>query len=172
MKKSISFKSVSVLLISVLLLTFCLCGCGGAKDDENNPSKIAGKTETWGNITIVVPDGMTLEKGDLLDDNNKDALSLQDSKEVFRFIMVAIRDEESIDMGMEMTKEMNTDATFKDVEIKLDNGTFTGYAYTSEGVECIQLKGKIGDKFVQIGTDAFTSDDEILKGVLASIVLK
>ena len=62
-------KIIAVLM--VLMLTLSLCACGS--------SSLKGEEQTWGNISVFVPEGWNLTGGDLLDENDPDKLSLKDT---------------------------------------------------------------------------------------------
>ena len=177
MKKILKSKTMALLIVSVLSLTICLSGCGSSGDSNGtnggNTPKVAGETQTWGNLTVLVPEGMKLVGGDLLDENNQDALIIQANDDPLKFVSISIKDEETIDMGLEMTREMNTDCPITDItDLKLANGTFTGFSYVSYDITCVQLKGDLGGKFLQVGSNNFESNDEVFQGIIGSVVAK
>ena len=88
-------KTITILLTLAILFTLCACG----KKEEAAPGKesITGKTETYGCFSVLVPEGMELEPGDLLDSSNPDAFTVMDSEEAFRYILVSANDEIWID---------------------------------------------------------------------------
>lgn len=158
-------KFLAVLLATVLALGIVACG---SKGDSGSGSDVKGEKQTGGNITVLVPENMSLTQGDLLDKSNPDAVSISETKNALKYIQVFVKEETAIDDSMDMTREVNSECTFKDVTI----GNFSGYSYDSNGINCIQLKGKVGDKNVQIAAAYFDNDDEILKAVIDSVEIK
>ena len=160
-------KTITILLTIAMLFTLCACG----KKEEAAPGKesITGKTEIYGCFSVLVPEGMELEPGDLLDSSNPDAFTVRDSEEAFRYILVSANDEIWIDEGMDFTKELNDECEFVDCSLPLGNTTFTGFSYVSSGVDCLELKGCIDGVFLQVTAGLVKPTDGRLQAILESI---
>ena len=160
-------KTITILLTIAILFTLCACG----KKEEAAPGKesITGKTEIYGCFSVLVPDGMELEPGDLLDSSNPDAFTVRDSEEAFRYILVSANDEIWIDEGMDFTKELNDGCEFVDCSLPLGNTTFTGFSYVSSGVDCLELKGCLDGVFLQVTAGLVKPTDGRLQAILESI---
>lgn len=157
-------KFIAIALSVILVLS--LCACGGGKGGE-----VKGTTETWGNITILVPEKMKIVGGDLFDDQNPDALTVEYENDAFKYVIVSINDEESIDMGLDSTREWNSDEEFHDLTLNLPNGIWDGFWYTSFSTKCVGLKGRLSNGYVQISAAGIDPDSKLLEAILGSIVL-
>lgn len=166
-------------LFIAALMVFGLCACGSEEKTETNDEavqteekqELKGEETTWGNITLLLPDGMVLVEGSLGNDTDKNALTLQKDGDSFTYIMVSINEESFIDDGLNATKEFNSDCEFSDVSFELSNGTFSGFGYESYGYNMICLKGALSNGFVQITTCRFDKDDATLAAVLESLTI-
>lgn len=173
-------KIIALCLCVLMIAALCCCTAkapvstennGGAAQTEAAAPKVDGETQTHGNLTVFIPKGMNLVPGDMFDEENPDALTIQDENDAFNYVMVTIYDSDTIDSNMEMTKEFNEDCEFTDISKSLSNGSFTGFFYESWGTPCVNLKGELSGNYVQISAAGFEADSDAFIAILESIVV-
>ncbi len=151
-------KIIAVLM--VLMLTLSLCACGS--------SSLKGEEQTWGNISVFVPEGWNLTGGDLLDENDPDKLSLKDpDADSFTYVNVLIDTEENIDNNINATKEMNEGTS--DTTVKVGEAEWTGLTYESIGYKCGYLKHVAADKVYAVYFCGYATDDAAFQAILGSL---
>ena len=174
----------AALLLAAVLLVGTLAACGGGNNassqassqaaessqaSEPEASGVTGETQTWGNITLLVPEGMTLKGGSSIDPESKDALTLTLDENPAHYIMVTVVEPETAENSVATTKEMNEGST----EVYLSTGMgWNGVAYKYAGtMDCFQMYAKTGDgkKAVLVGAAWFAYDGDVASAVLNSI---
>ena len=83
------------LMMALVVTVFAACGDKkeGAEtaDNAGEAASAKGETQTWGNITIFVPDDYKLTGGDMFDAENPDKLTLNTkSDSSFEYVMVSL----------------------------------------------------------------------------------
>ena len=176
-------KYIALFLALIMVCSLCACGKKAAETTEEPAAaqtdaeaaadeaeaeatpEVVGETQTWGNITLFVPENMTLKGGDMFDEDNPDALTITDSSNPLKYIVVTIMEEADIDASMDMTREINAEAGLTDITV----GDFAGFIYNSNDYDCSSLKAALGDRFVMINACSFAADDAVLATVAESI---
>ena len=182
-------RGAALLLAAVLLVgTLAACGSGNnagsqassqtaessqaetsSQASEPEASGVTGETQTWGNITLLVPEGMTLKGGSSIDPESKDALTLTLDENPAHYIMVTVVEPETAENSVATTKEMNNGAS----EVFLSTGMgWNGVAYKyADTMDCFQMYAKTGDgkKAVLVGAAWFAYDGDVASAVLNSI---
>ena len=124
---------------------------------------VAGSVETWGNISVLVPEGMVLNGGSLTDKEDPNTLWVQDPNSMTPYFLISLYSEENAASSIETTKELN-DAL--DIDPFALNGVeWTGVDYDSGGLPCFQV---MGGGFL-VGSAGFGLDDDAALAVLASL---
>ena len=169
MRKLIKITAV-VMAILMCCAVFASCG-GGDSSSEGGKSSAAdtvkGKTETWGNITVLVPEGMTLKGGNILDKENPDVVNIAKDDNAMNYFLITVNDdEEGAKSGIDSTREMNEGA--KDTTFSA--GTeWKGVSYDYSGVAVLHVYGEVDGKIVVVQSYGFKSDEDITKSVLGSL---
>ena len=74
------FLKIMALALILALSVTALAACGGDSSADTGAADasdgVAGETQTWGNITVFVPEGYTLNGGDMFDENDPDKLTI------------------------------------------------------------------------------------------------
>lgn len=149
-----------------------LSSAAESSSNEKSEASQAANTadgETWGNITVFVPDGMTLTGGNALDAENPDVLTIKkNDNELNYFLITASDDEDSAKSGIESTREFNEGA--KDVSV--DAGTtWTGVTYEYFGTPAFHIYGTVDGRVAVIQSFGFAADSDETMSVLGSIKL-
>ena len=187
---STKFIKVGAITAAAILTVLCAAACQNGSDKKDDASS-AGQSSaaessaaessaaessaaessaaTWGNITVAVPDGMTLTGGNVLDANNPDVLTIKkDDNELNYFLVTAGDDESSAKAGIESTREFNEGA--KDVSV--DAGTtWTGVTYDYFDTPAFHIYGKVDGRVAVIQSFGFDVESDVAKSLLSSIKL-
>ena len=186
-------KLLSLLLVLMLLLALCACGgqaetqeaepaetaepAGTAESEEpaEEPSgaesdaeglsvpEVAGDEEAWGNISVLVPEGMVLNGGSLIDKEDPNTLWVQAPGSMTPYFLISLYSEENAAGSIQTTKEMNGAL---DLDPFTLNGTeWTGVDYDSSGLPCFQV---MGGGFL-VSSAGYAADDPVTLAVLASL---
>ena len=169
MRKLIKITAV-VMAILMCCAVFASCG-GGDSSSEGGKSSAAetvkGKTETWGNITVLVPEGMTLKGGSILDKEDPNVVNIAKDDNAMNYFLITVNDdEEGAKSGIDSTRELNEDA--KDVSFTA-GADWTGVSYDFSGTPMLHIYGKVDGKIVIIQSYGFKSDEDTTKSVLGSL---
>ncbi len=161
-----------VMMLTLVVTVFASCGDKKEGSDEGaSEASAKGETQTWGNITIFVPEGYTLNGGDMFDSENPDKLTLNKEGSSYDYVMISANfTEDNAVSSIDTTKEMNEGS--EDVEITAGANTWKGVAYNASGVDCISLYAKIGEGYVVLSSAGMSKDDATFKTVLESINVK
>ena len=155
-------KIISIAVIAMVGVAG-LSACGGSEGG----SSVSGQEQTWGNIKVFVPDGMTIKGGTAIDSENKDALSLTKADEPMSYINVSVVDAESAASNIQMTKDTNHGSDISD--LKAGDTTWSGVTYTFGEKECLQLSATIGDTTFMVMSYGYAHDDEMYTTILGSL---
>ncbi len=164
MKKTLK---VTAFVMALMLVIAAFASCGGGGDSAS----VSGKTETWGNITVLVPDGMKLTGGNILDKKNPDVVNIAKEDKATNYFLITISDDEnSAKSGIDSTRSMNKGC--EDITLEFDNGKWEGVAYDYSGMEVFQIYGKVGGRIAVVQSYGFGSDSETTKAILNSLEVK
>ncbi|MBQ7715276.1 MAG: hypothetical protein IJT70_05340 [Clostridia bacterium] len=171
MKKILKIFAV-VMVLALVVTVFAACGDKKEGTDEDGSADDAkGATQTWGNITIFVPEGYTLNGGDMFDKEDPDKLTLNKEGSSYDYVMVSANfTEDEATTSIDTTKSFNDGC--EDVEITAGANTWKGVAYNASGVDCISLYAQIGEGYVVLSSGGMSKDDATFKTILGSITVK
>lgn len=170
------------LLLAIAMLAAVIAACGEKKDDsksdasgstEETASAVAGKEQTWGEITVFVPDSMKMQGGNgAYDPDDKKTLWLHSNEAGTNYIEVTIVDsEDNAKTNLEGTKTMS--AEYKPADLSYvspaTNQTWTGVEYDALGYHCVSAYTVAGDKVYYIMSAGYTLDAGELPAVLDSL---
>lgn len=177
-------RGLALVLAAVLMLgTLAACGGNGgtsqAASSEAESSQeassqaapvVSGEEQTWGNFTLLVPEGMTLKGGSLIDPESEDSLTLTLDENEAHYIMMDVVAAETAEASIDATKEMNEGSE----DVTLSAGAdWKGCAYKYAGMmDCFQLYAAVGGKTVMVRSAWFAYDDDTVQAVLSSLQVK
>lgn len=166
MKRSVKVLGlILALILLVSLLSACDKGAAPAAAES-----VKGSVQTWGNISVFVPEGMTLTGGSLIDHDDPDALWIQLDENPMHYFLVNIVTQDVAISGVDTTKEMNSDT--KDVTLDLGGNTWTGVTYKYAGMsDCFQMWAPMNGKIALVQAAWYAYDGAEAKAVLQSIKL-
>ena len=186
-------KLLSLLLALMLMLALCACGgqaepqeaetaettepaeTAETEEPAGEPAEaetaaegldvpdVAGAEETWGNISVLVPDGMVLNGGSLIDKEDPNTLWVQDPDSMTPYFLISLYSEENAASSIETTKELNDGQDI--TPFALNGVEWTGVDYDSGGLPCFQV---MGGGFLVSGA-GYGLDDDAALAVLASL---
>ncbi len=170
MKKLIK---VTAAVMAVLMCCAVFAACGGNTDTTPSGNNLSAaepadvKTETWGNITVAVPDGMSLKGGSVVDEKDPDVVNISKDDNAMNYFLITINDDEdSVKDGIKMTREGNDGAK----DISFDAGeSWTGVSYDFSGTAVMQIYAEFNGRFAVVQSYGFTPDDDAAKSVLSSL---
>ena len=174
---SISFTALAMTMVSCGNESGSTSGTSTAKETEKetegtaSEASPAGKIETWGNLTVFVPEGFSLTGGSLLSKEDQNSLWIQLDANKSIYYLISIVAEDVAKNGVETTKEMN--AEYDPVDVKFTTGSieWTGVSYVYSGsTDCFYIYSNIDGKTVIVQAGWNTYDSEQTKTILASIV--
>ena len=149
---------ISALVMALLLIVGSLVACGGGG--------VTGETQTWGNITVLVPNGMTLKGGSILDEQDPNVVNISKTDDAMKYFLITIvADEESAKSNIDLTREINEGC--EDVSVEAGS-TWTGVKYQFLG-DVFQVYGKVGEKYVMCQSYGYAADSDTTKAILGSL---
>ena len=152
------------LIVSVVAVALASCGGNSEGGSDNAP---AGETQTWGNITVLVPDGMELKGGNILDENDPDVVNIHEKDNELHYFLITLGDsEDDAASSIEATKEYNEGA--EDYTIDIGGVKWTGVKYDYMG-PVFQAYGTVNGQIVMVQCYGFESDGATTTAVLQSI---
>lgn len=174
-------KRMILLLLAVCL---CLCACGGAgtarpSDEENQTQQdvlesagtddtpVELETMTWGDWTVGVPAGYTLEGGDFFDETDPRYFSVKKSD--FTFFDFKADGEEQIMNHYNYNKDTYTNEQ-KDVQGTFGGNEWTGFQYSDGwGGYGFEAYATVGGELIRVSAVGFAFDDATAGAVLSSL---
>ena len=165
------FTKITAVVMALLLCLAAFASCGGGDNGTSSGGgdngAVAGKTETWGNITVLVPEGMTLKGGNALDEKNPDVVNISKDDNAMNYFLITINDDEdSAKMGIDSTKEVNEGSK----DVSLEAGVkWTGVSYEFSGSPAFQVYGEFDGRFAVVQSFGFGADEDVTKSVLESL---
>ena len=178
------FGMIALLLAAMMVMTLT-AACGTEKKDEGSAqtastqaaqdnaqdNAVKGAEQTWGEITIFVPDSMNMQGGDgSVDPDDQKTVWLTDKDNAYSYIKVMIYDSaDDVKVSIDTTKEINKEYNPEDVKMTVGGTEWNGVAYVAMNTDCSSLYATVGDKvyFLMIGGQKYDSD--IVKAILASL---
>ena len=166
-------KKLFALVLSVILVV-ALVGCGGSSAKTKGEAKMKGTTETWGEISVFVPDGFEFHGGNITgvdDTDEKQCYMKKDPQSMYDYIWIVVKDDEaSAKSNVETTKDVNK---AEDVTVKADNGEWTGCHYVYESykgsVDCGAIYATVDGKTIQVNFAGYAPESKEMKAVLSSL---
>ena len=180
-----------------LLLALCLCvglcACGGSDSKEpaapsgsaqpetagsDSPSSEApgsteatapaqGETLSWGDWTIDVPAGFTLEGGDIFDETDLRYFSVKKSD--FVYFDFTADGEELITKHYEYNKNTYTNEQ-KDVQASFGGSEWTGFQYSDGfGGYGFEAYTTVDGEMIRVSAAGFAFDDALVSALLGSL---
>ena len=167
-----TFIKITAVVMALLLCcaAFASCGGGDSKGDSGSGgSSVAGETKTWGNITVLVPEGMTLKGGNVLDEKDPDVVNISKKDNAMNYFLITINDtEEGAKSGLETTKDTN-----KGKDATIDAGKkWTAVTYEYSGSPAFQAYAEFDGRFAVVQSFGFATDDDTTTAVLSSLKVK
>jgi len=178
---------VLALVLALMMLVSVLAACGEKKDDSKSSDtasqadngdnggsgsgEVAGAEQTWGNLTVFVPDTMDFKGGDgTYDPDDENTAWLYNKAKATDYIKLRLVESEEIAKdSVDTTKEFNQSYDPTDVTIGLDNSQWEGVTYNASGTTCLTAYATIGGKVYIVMEAGFETDDEALYAVLNSL---
>ena len=79
-----TFIKITAVVMAMLICCAAFVSCGGGDTkgsdanggDAGNAASVSGKTQTWGNITVLVPDDMNFKGGSMLDEKDPNVVNI------------------------------------------------------------------------------------------------
>ena len=173
-----TFIKITAVVMAMLICCAAFVSCGGGDTkssdanggDAGNAASVSGKTQTWGNITVLVPDDMNFKGGSMLDEKDPNVVNISKKDNATNYFLITINDdEEGVKSGVESTKKMNKGSE----DVTFEAGTkWTGVSYDYSGTPAFQVYGKVDGKYVVIQSFGFKTDDDVTTSVLGSLKVK
>ena len=157
-------------LFAFSVITISACGGGEEVNETTAPvTEPAVQTQTWGNITLAVPEGYELHGGSMLDEKDPNGLFLQMTGQATNYFSINVVDNDDIaENSIETTRDVNS---ADDASVTVGSTEWKGVAYNSSGVDCFHMYGKVGGKTVLVMCAGNSYQSDVAKGVLESITI-
>ena len=171
---------VLALFLAVAMLASFMVACGGKKDEGKSDSasqaedtnKVAGSEQTWGDITVFVPDTMDFKGGDgTFNPEDPKTVWLTAKDKPTDYIKVTIvKSEDDAKNNINTTKEINKDYNPVDSSVKINDAIeWKGITYNAGGTDCCMLYTVAGDKVYFVMDGGYKDNDDTLLEVLKSL---
>lgn len=169
------------LILAVAMLATLMVACGDKKSDDKSDNSasetdapaVAGAEQTWGEITVFVPDTMKMTGGNgAYDPDDQKTLWLHSNEAGTKYIEVTIVDsEDNAKTNLEGTKTMSKEYSPVDLSYvsPATNQTWNGVEYDALGYHCVSVYTVAGDKVYYIMSAGYTIDSGELPAVLDSL---
>lgn len=122
-------KLLALLLAVIMIFSFAACGEG---EGDNQQPEVKGEQQSWGQISVFVPEGYVLNGGSItgVDDDDPTQCAIQpETTSMYDYFWIIAKDEATVLTDIETTKSMN-DA--KDITVDAGGNTWTGCHYVYE----------------------------------------
>ena len=127
-------------------------------------------TETWGDMTVGVPDGWTFRKGDVLDEEDTRYCSVKKSD--FSFFDFKMESEELMKQQYDYNKKTYTNEQ-QDVSGKYGDIDWTGFQYGDGfGGYGFEIYSTVNGKPIRVSCAGFAFDSNEAETVLSSLSIK
>lgn len=175
MKKIIAFT-----LALVLVLALAACGNSPATPGSDKPADtnapapaVKGEQQSWGLISVLVPEGYVLSGGSItgVDDTDETQCAIQpETPSMYDYYWICVQDAETAAANIEMTKSMNN---AEDITVNDGSRDWTGCHYTYDAysgkVDCGAISCVIGDATYVVNFCGHAPDSAEMIAVLASV---
>ena len=170
MKKLIKITAV-VMALLMCCAVFAACGDSkGGDSGSDSGNSVAGETQTWGNITVLVPDGMTLKGGNILDEKDPDVVNISKKDNATNYYLITINDSlDGAKSGLDSTKDANKGS--KETTFKAGK-EWTAVTYEYSGAPAFQAYADFDGRYAVVQCFGFAADDETTTAVLSSLKVK
>ena len=156
-------KRIGWLLLGGMCLLLCLAGCGG----EGAKVEVPGEQQTWGNLSVFVPEGMTLVGGAIGDSEDKDCLQIVNPDDLFAYFIISIMEPDQAEMNIAITKELNDG---KDIpEWKTGELTWHGVFHEYDGIPCYQIMTTSGETTFTVMSAGYEAESDISNAILSAV---
>ena len=172
-------KSKVGLLIAIIVAVVVVLGVvayfgfrdGGFLRGQATAAQISGSTEKAGYYKVLVPDGYSLTKGNILDEDDPETFTLEKDDALLTYYMFGMYDDRSDARdNVEVTKEVNEGA--KDVTAEYGGVTWKGVAYHSFGYDCFAMYAEFDGRYVVVNAAGNAYDSAVTDAVLSSLRVK
>lgn len=137
---------------------------------EAAPAPVVGEEQTWGEITVSVPDSMDMQGGSFGNSEDLKSTTLNDKDNAANYIIVTIVDsEESARSNVEMSKSVNETYHPEDISFTAGGGSWEGITYDAHGIVCTNAFAVIGDKVFSVLAAGHAYDSDVMQMVLGSL---
>lgn len=160
----------AVALGAALALTVCgMAGCGsaGSAGGSADGGDAAGRQETWGNLSVLVPEDMYLTGGSVTDEQDPDSLWLQDAHDQFKYYVVTVVDGEQLETDIKQSVAINEGET-KD-GFKVGGNSWHGMTYTFNDKPGFQVGAEIGGVTYEVSCYGYDLESDRSQSILASV---
>lgn len=174
MKKTLKLAALLTAFLLVLgSLTSCLEQTNTSShyyvESEIELDANKGALKTWGNITVLVPHGMTLTGGSPENAHDLDFATVTKKDNTMNYILFIVGDsEDEAKTNLETTRSTNQDC--KDITLEAGT-TWKGISYTYSDMDVLQLYSIVNGRIATVQCCGFTPDSEIVKAMLSSLKL-
>ena len=164
-------KALFVLLALTLVLSFAACGgesTSSTGEAEPADDSVKGAPQTWGNITVFVPDTMKLSGGSMINKEDPNALSLQLKENESHYVMFStLSDEDTAVSSVATTKEMNASSNPVDVTFTAGGVEWKGVAYKYAGMsDCFMVYANVSGTVFVVQGGWYAYDSAEVKAIL------
>ena len=171
MRTGSSTAKIICLILAALCAVLVLSSCG--ETDAPKTDDIKGETEEFKNLSVFVPEGMTLVAANAVNDSSggdiKTMVMSSDENEDHYFFMM-LTNKENAENSIAGSRTANDGV--KDITVKAGGREWTGIAYKYENLDCFQLYGMFGETAFLISGVYFAYDNPLTNKVLSSITVK
>lgn len=163
-------KILALALCLVMVLGLTACNSGVQPTSKVEPVEGKNAPQTYGNLTVFVPDSMTLSGGSASDPSDLNVLWLAPKDGAAKFFQVSIlADAETAKANVDRLKETNANA--EDVEVMtFGERDWTGITYQAENNPCFDLYSDNGETVVEVLCYGYGMTDAETGAILESIV--
>lgn len=168
-----TFIKITAAVMALLMCCAVFASCGGSRDSgsgSDSGNSVAGKTETWGNITVLVPDDMKLKGGNALDEKDPDVVNISKKDNATNYFLITINDSlDGAKSSLDSTKDANKGS--KDTTFTAGKD-WTAVTYEYSGSPAFQAYADFDGRYAVVQSFGFASDDDTTNAVLSSLKVK
>lgn len=141
-----------------------------ATEAPTESTPVTGASQSWGEISVLVPDSMNMQGGNgTLDPEDEQTLWMYNNDNAADYIEVTTKyDEASAKNNIEMSKSVNETYHPEDVSFTA-GGEWNGITYDAHGIACTVIYSVSGDKVYYVMIAGYPYDGDVVKTVLESL---
>lgn len=165
-------KTIAILLALVLMVSLVACG-GKDSDKGGKKEEVKGSQQSWGMISVFVPEGYVLNGGSItgIDDTDETQCSIQpEQATMYDYFWIAVKDADFAASSIETTKDVNS---AEDITITAGDKDWTGCHYVydsySGSVDCGAVSCEIDGATYLVTFCGHAPDSAEMTAVLSSI---